>query len=331
MSTHQNQISSVNTIEYTAIEVTFEKDKCIFFASIYKKPSIKIDANELSIIINLFNGTLFVIAGDFNCKHSFWGNADNSSEGNKLYNWLCDSIDTHNIKTFIPENNTIKTIYTIKTFIPCVRANSESILDLYFVDDSIKTNLDANSNKLSTHDFDSDYRAVALTVIINNKITNAETKTHYNWNKVNFDRLSKFIDSKLAEYYLPISCNIENDQIDTVITHLNEIFNTAIKKYVPCIEINQNSLITLSNRSLKLLREKKSARRKWFRNKNNQHANSLRTVMKLLSNMAYNSIVADYKSFWEHKFSELKADIFQALQALLKLQKTIGTTQRNVT
>lgn len=107
---------------------------------------------------------------------------------------------------------------------------------------------------------------------------------------------------------MPISLNIENVQIDTAIAKLNEIFESAIEKFVPCIKINQNTLITLSEKSLKLLRTKKSTRRKLFRNKNSPLAISIKIELKLLSNMTYNSIFSDYKSFWERKFSELKID-----------------------
>lgn len=172
VSTHVKCIS-VDSFEYTAIKIALENNNHLYFAAIYKKPTNKIDTGELSALINSFNGTPFVLAGDFNCKHVFWGNNENNSEGNKLYSWLCNTIGTHNHNL-----NLLKTDSHT-----CIRANSESYLDLFIVDDSLNILYEPNKNKLSTHEFDSDHKAVAMTLILNEKATFMEAKKIYNWEK----------------------------------------------------------------------------------------------------------------------------------------------------
>lgn len=164
VSSQIQNLPSINSFEYTAIKVTIDEVKSLIFIAIYKRPSNKIDTNELTMLINSFNGIPFVMAGDFSCHHTFWGNNINKAEGVKLYSWLCDSIDILDIELLIPKDST------------CVRANSESIVDLFITDDSINVKFDSNSNKLSTYDFDSDHRVVALTVVNNNEISIIGTK-----------------------------------------------------------------------------------------------------------------------------------------------------------
>lgn len=315
VSTHLKCIPSIVSFEYTAIKIALENNSQLYFVAIYKKPTNKIDTSELSKLIDSFNGTPFVLAGDFNCKHSLWGNSVNNSEGNRLYNWLCNTIDNHN-----------HNLNLLKTEGPtCIRPNSESYLDLFIIDDSLRVVFEPNKNNLSTLEFDSDHRAVSLKLSLINKEICAEPKKIYNYEKADFENMCEFVDRKLNEIRLPISVNIENDQIDKAILQLNEIFEAAINKYIPVLEIKTNTLIKLSQKSLKLIQEKKRARRRYFRNKGGPFANLLKSQVKLLTNMTYNSIVSDYKAFWERKFGELKADknIFRHFKRFSNYKKHI--------
>lgn len=191
-----------------------------------------------------------MLGGDFNCRHKFWGNAENNSEGNKLYSWLCNTIDVHNLKLLKPNNPT------------CVRANYESFLDLFIIYDNICVQFEPNNNKLTTLDFDSDRKAVVLIIALNNKFVRNGKNATFNWNKGDNTKMNELIDSRLNELHLLISCNIENHQIDAAVAKLNEIFASAIHECVPTIEIKRNKLIKLSHQYQKLLAAKKAARRR---------------------------------------------------------------------
>lgn len=151
-----------------------ENKSLIYFCAIYKKPTNKINTNEINDLINSFESAQYILAGDFNCKHTFWGNKENDSEGNKLYKWLCDSIGTHNL-------NLLKT-----TGPTCIRTNSESFLDLFVIEDSLNVIYDQNNNELSTMEFDSDHLAVALTITLSSKVMNVEPKKIHDWTKADF-------------------------------------------------------------------------------------------------------------------------------------------------
>lgn len=179
-ATHLQCLHTINSFEYTVTKVMLESHKHVFFCAIYKKPSNKINPIELNLLINSFGTAQYVIGGDFNCKHTFWGNKDNDTEGNRLYNWLCDSIGTHKLNLLGTNNPT------------CIRANSESYLDLFIVEDSLNVNFEANSIKLDTYEFDSDHLAVALTITLNNRVKNVEPTKIYNWNKAEFKKNARF-------------------------------------------------------------------------------------------------------------------------------------------
>lgn len=310
---HLHCLSTITSFEYTAVKLFLENNKVVYFVAIYKRPGNLINTNELSVLLNTFGSAPFVLGGDFNCKHRSWGNVDNTSEGNKLYSWLCDSIDVHNLKLFGSDNPT------------CIRPNSESFLDLFIIDDGIRVCFDSSRDKLSTLDFDSDHRAVVLTIILGDKIICDESEKTFNWNAGDYNKLSELIDSRLDELYLPVDSNIGNDKIDIVVSKLNEIFISSVEICVPTMVISGNTLIKLSQRSLKLLNAKRATRRRYFRNRGGAFAQSIRSELKLLSNMAYNSIVADYRSFWERKFSELKMDnnIFKNIKRFSNYKKHI--------
>lgn len=315
--THIECLPTISSFEYTAIKLKCNSGKSIYFAAIYKKPSNSINTNEISQLIFSFDKNQFILAGDFNCKHTFWGNVDSNSEGNKLYNWLYGTMDIHNLKLLKPNEPT------------CVRANSESYLDLFIIDDNIRVCFEPNESKLTTLDFDSDHRAVEMKIYMSEKMEINEKVLSFNWCKGDFAKMSEQIDRRLNELHLPIVSNIENNQIDEAVRKLNEIFITALHSCVPTLEFKKNTLIKLSQQSVKLLAEKKSVRRSYHRNKHSQHANAIKCKLKLLANMTYNSIVADYKAFWERKFSELRIDnnIFKNIKNLSNYKKHLEMPQ----
>ena len=75
-----------------------------------------------------------------------------------------------------------------------------------------------------------------------------------------------------------------------------------------------------------MLKTKKRIRRRLARNKNTPFENSIRTELKLVTNMTYNSIVNDYSTFWEKKFRNLKCDsnVFKNLKQLSSYKKRVN-------
>ena len=204
-------IQTFSSFEQTTVKVYLNNNNAIFLTSIYKPPDKRLKTNELNLLIDKYNKKQFIIGGDLNCTHMYWGNAMNKPEGTKLYKWLVDSIDRHKIIAPITDSPT------------CVRKNSESFIDLFLVEECININYSSTTQKLTTIDFDSDHRAVVLEITLQDKVVCSEPKRVYDWNKANYKKIRKYIDSKLDEVYLPVSRNLENDQIDAAVTKINEI------------------------------------------------------------------------------------------------------------
>jgi len=171
---HIINAQSYSSFEHSTIKLHLENDQYIFSTSIHKPPDKKLNTSELSTLIDAFKRVPFVIGGDFNCIHTHCGNAENKSEGNKLFKWYRDSIDRH--KLYAPKTNEPT----------CVRANFESFIDIFLVDDGLHIKDNTGTQKLETLHFASDHRAVVLQITISDKVINNEPKSIYNWAKTNF-------------------------------------------------------------------------------------------------------------------------------------------------
>ncbi|KFM83306.1 putative RNA-directed DNA polymerase from transposon X-element, partial [Stegodyphus mimosarum] len=94
-----------NSMKHTEFQLpnfnSFETCGCLFYSnnsnpyliiSIYKPPNNILDITELEYIINL--GYPTIIAGDLNCKHTFWNSNSNNNNGLNLYNYMLNSTIT---------------------------------------------------------------------------------------------------------------------------------------------------------------------------------------------------------------------------------------------
>lgn len=306
------KINTISSFEYTAIKIKLQNNKHLFCASIYKPPDSKLNTNELNALFQTFGNSNFIIAGDFNCIHSYWGNNYDNSEGNKLYNWLFNTADTFNSKIVPTEEPT------------CIRRASESYLDLFIMTDQITVLSPYHNNKLEIFDFQSDHKGVIANIYLEHEPETNTPATFYLWSNVNWDKVNLYINTKIEECKLPIQRNVSCNEIDKAVDNLNRLFSEIIIKFVPKLEIKNDSLIQLSMRSTKLIKQKKSLRRQAHRNRHRQNINEIWSQIRCLNNMIYNSIVSDYKKFWERKFKEIKID-----QNIFKNIKKFSQYKRN--
>lgn len=74
---------------------------------------------------------------------------------------------------------------------------------------------------------------------------------------------------------------------------IENIFKSAVEKFVPEIRLSCNK-IELSKKSQNILREKKRLMRKKYRNRNNANLSQMKSQLKLVNQMLINSISNDY-------------------------------------
>lgn len=227
------KINNIQNLEYTTAKIYMPNNKHLICTALYKQPSTKLQTRELTSLIQSFGNSLYILAGDFNCIHTHWGNQTDNNEGKQLFNWYNNSIDTHNLVLLATNEPT------------CIRRNSQSFIDLFITSDTLNIKFNNAHNKLETSDFPSDHRAVTLEIFIDKPQTNEKEKRK-NWNNVNWTKFNAFIEKEISKYQLPAHENADASMIDLAVANLNNLFKVAIEKFVPEVETRSDTLIQLS-------------------------------------------------------------------------------------
>lgn len=247
--------TSIKTIECCLMKLKLQNNQNIIVASIYKPPSkkingkqtaIKINPRELNTILNIDKNAKYIIGGDFNSHHSEWNSDRQCSNGRAIDDWYQTNKDSYNISIYASKNPT------------CMRTALGSHIDFGFISNQIEiTNAPNNKNLPST--LYSDHAAIVMKI----KIAPA-TKLYTsikNYKNTKWTQLNRYVESKINEINIHKFSNMSCDDIDALTSKINEIYTSAIDKYVPNVKICSDSM-KLSNRSLKLIKEKKTLLRK---------------------------------------------------------------------
>lgn len=150
-----------------------------------------------------------------------------------------------------------------------------------------------------------------------NKLVANKKSMIKNFDKTMWTNFNAFIDDRINEINIPVNSNVNTNSIDVLATKLEEIFCEAVNKVVPNIEINC-SIVNLSDQSKSLIKNKKSLLRKRLQNRKSSEYNKILFESRMINNMIHNSIVNDYKRFWENKIKSICIDnnIYKQIKAL---------------
>lgn len=298
--------NDIKSIECCAIKIKTKDGMKIVLVSIYKPPTSKIIASELTKLVKLEPNAKVIIAGDFNAHNKLWNSHKNCITGNQIEKWYNDHKDALKLQIFSTKEPT------------CFRGENPSNIDFAFFSDNIVVNNTTSLNTLPTQISFSDHAAIVLRINTSKLIANKKSVIK-NFNKTNWTNFNAFIDKKINELKIPVNNNMSCDSIDLLASKLEEIFHNAIDKYVPNIEINNNS-VNLSYQTKSLIKKKKSLLRKRHRNRNSPNYNQILCELRMINTMIHNSIVSDYKQFWEQKIKSIRIDnnIYKQIKSLSK-------------
>lgn len=109
---------------------------------------------------------------------------------------------------------------------------------------------------LTTHGFESDYKAAEI--IININIQPKDIMTYCNYEKINIERYKRRLENRLLGHELPIYRNATITEIDTSIDNLNNIFKETIEESVYQNKFVKNKILgKLPNNIINLIKERK--------------------------------------------------------------------------
>ncbi|KAM8718918.1 hypothetical protein ACLKA7_011596 [Drosophila subpalustris] len=260
-----------------AVAISLGNNSELTIAAIYLKPGGRQDTIDDAQLLDIFLGLgpRFIIGGDFNAKHGFWGCQKSCKRGRAFAN-LSQSQNWNILATGAP------------TYFPYGRRGSPSNLDFAIY----KGIPDRNLFMESRLDLSSDHLPLIAflqhdVVYLRNRVSLLPKKT----NMLLFQRkLERILDADRS-FQSP-------GDIDDGINHLNqciEVISADFQNRDP-VSINPLSRIfPLSGEALALLEEKRRLRRRWLRNGNFED----NRAWKLLSRRLRSVLTEDKRRHFE--------------------------------
>lgn len=302
------QPKNIKSIESCTILIKLENNAKMYFTAIYKPPRNKLNPNDLDHIINIDKNACHMIAGDFNSHHPKWGDRNECMNGKILLDWY-ETNHSMNIKTYSSKYPT------------CHRSELGSFIDFGFLFGDISFANNENFNEMKSDTF-SDHSAVFIEIRV--KPLHKKNVTIKDYTKADWSRLKIFINVKLNALNIPSNSNITHLQINDFTKKLNEIYAEAIDTFIPNLEL-RSDLIKLSNKSEKLLKEKKKLLRKKHRNRNSQAYTVICNELKNINKLIFLSIKNDYSDHWEKtcKNIKLNSDMFKNIKKISNYKRRV--------
>ena len=148
-------------LETTAISIKNLNSNKLYIVSMYATNSNhkKVVIDELNAVLNELNQqkreTHVILAGDFNARHSSWGDSVMNTRGALLFDWLNEKSIDFKLKFYPPEAPTYP--------------RTQSYIDIALVDSRINI-CNAINNKLCTLDYDSDHKDIYMEIDLNQNL-----------------------------------------------------------------------------------------------------------------------------------------------------------------
>lgn len=275
--------------EYTAISLRDNLGRTLYLFSIYVHAASEFD--QLGKCFDVAGVNDFIICGgDFNARHTSWSNDSINVNGLRLFNWLNNYIDFYNLKFM---HSLLPSRYD---------ATSHSFIDLFIFSSNLSV-YPNNITRLNTHDYESDHRAVVLSIMA--PILELKPPTFISdFSRANWKNLAQDVDSNIHIALPSVDRNLTNAEIDVAIDALNNVVTSAMNLNIPKIKINPSTLIKLNPLTNKLLKEKKLLRRRWFNS--GRSNNTLKSLILRLSVLIKELINNQYSKHLENIVNNIK-------------------------
>ena len=228
--------------------IKLQSKKLFIIAAYANNQANKKFINELDYLFNKLNlidvNNLYVVAGDFNARHTLWGDSIDRRKGIMLKNWLDNEGIVYRSRIIPPSTATFP------------RANS--FLDLCLLDSRLKI-INLNNDKIRTLDYNSDHCALSFTINLSDIaiINNIDPNNSYRFifKKTKWNKFSKKL-RKLHNEEIPHNRNLSIHEINNYISNIELSIKKTIDETVPKYNPNNNVLNYISDKIKKLHRYK---------------------------------------------------------------------------
>ena len=290
-------------IEYTIALIKLET-KELYLIALYsnnlEKKKFIIELEYLFAKLKLNDAdNLYIIAGDFNARHTAWGDSVNKRKGILLKNWLENDGILYRSRLIPPLSSTFP--------------SANSFLDLCLLDSRLVIR-DLINNKIQTLNYNSDHCAFSFTVSVSN-IAHLNKTDPFNNHRFTFKKTKwKKFSNKLALNHtedISSNRNLSIDEIDFYITKIQESIQKTIMETVPKYKPTDN-ILNYVNTKIKKLHKYKSF---LISTLNRQYKKAypissfsipfLKSIINKISTILKNEYQSSYTKYWNSQISNI--------------------------
>lgn len=233
--------------EYTIARIGDDQYNLYFIAIYANNDEDQVFVDEINTLFDVLDlsaaGNYYVIAGDFNARHTAWGDSINKRKGVLLKRWEDETGLGFGAKIIPPAGPTFP--------------SAGSYLDLCIIDGRIAIT-DLIDEKLRVADYSSDHKALTFTVMLPTPTMSCDPSSSY---RFMFKRTKwKKFENQLARTYIsavPHDRNLSNEEITNHLLEIQSFINEGIDQLVPRFK-PQDNVLNYVNRKIRSLRKDKS-------------------------------------------------------------------------
>lgn len=134
-----------------------------------------------------------------------------------------------------------------------MRSTEGSFIDFGFISTELNI-INTGTRKQLNSELFSDHAAIFLN--INIEPVTKEPLYIKNYQQAKWTKMQSYINKEITKMNIPTQRNMSKNEINNHTEKVNKIYQDAINKFIPNIQINSNT-IKLSNQTLKLIKTKK--------------------------------------------------------------------------
>lgn len=322
------EITLNTNLEAVAVKIRFPL--CITLCNIYLPNSNSVNKIDLNNLISQLP-TPFIILGDFNCHHFYWGSDKCDSRGKMLAEWLDEQDNTVLLNTGQPTHFDSNTGHT-------------SNIDLTLASQNIVSYFEWNAlDEL----YDSDHFPISITTQMFDDNLPNKIKVPKKWklDKANWAMFSEEVELSLSE--LPPLNNITNYPINYVVDKFTHAILAAAEKSIPKSSGTvRTNYLPWWNEECKIAQKETKKAFKLYRKYARNDPNSLYKIEYKKKRAYFRRLVKDTrKKYWENWVSTINnkcpiGDMWKKIRLLnnsktkfntIVLEKSDGTLTSNPT
>jgi endonuclease/exonuclease/phosphatase family metal-dependent hydrolase len=293
-------ITHLENMECCAIEIEDKNSKeSLVMASIYNRSGAVDIKNDLNKIVNQIGHKKLVIGGDFNAKHRSWNDVHQTKSGQALRDWLDNeglSLNINHLPTALPTRG--------DSYLNHILASAE--LNVIY----------NRRHHLLLESFPtfSDHDGIILE-IGDREVTAEMIRKIKDFKNTNIPEFQRKIKEEIDGINLECNRNLTNEEIVEALDKLNSIIINTIEDTVPTIQLKEHGLINLDELTLKLIKLKKTLRRRLHRTRDLL----LKPIIRNLDTLIQQQISDTYNKYWEKKMKsiQMNKDTFKQIKNLV--------------